>query len=204
MHFLKQNRVFIGLVLLVPFLMLYVDEPVMTSIRAFHQGGAAIDMLLRGADKVMYYAAHGTTMIVGAVMLYLYGRHASRRLQDLGASLFIGLATAGITVQIIKHLIGRARPRVTDKLMIIGPSLAGSYDSFPSGHTAMAFCLAAIVSHHYPKYRAVAYAFAVFEGFARIDSTSHFPGDVLGGAILGTLIAAFVNMKTVRPDRAAS
>lgn len=192
-----------AIAVLVPFVLIYADERVLTWVREFHKVNPDISRLLRAADKVMYYAAHGTTMIGGAVLVYLYGRYVNRRFLDIGKSLFIGLAASGISVQVIKHLIGRARPRISDSLVIIGPSLRGGYDSFPSGHSAMAFCLAAILSRYYRGYWIPFYIFAVLEGLARVDGTSHFPADVLAGAIVGTVAAKLVEMKLSRPDAPA-
>ncbi len=203
MCFSKETKIFLAIAVLVPFVLFYADEPVLTWIRGFHKDNPDIHRLLRAVDKVMYYAAHGTTMIVGAFLVYLYGRYADQRLRDIGKSLVIGLAASGISVQIIKHIIGRARPRVSDILVIIGPSLRGGYDSFPSGHSAMAFCLAAILSGYYPRYWIPFYMFAVLEGLARIDGTSHFPADVLAGAIVGTVVAKLVEMKLSRTTETA-
>lgn len=189
---LKENRGLILAAVLIPVFMVYLDETVMKGIREFHLAHQDMSRLLQSADRAMYFAAHGTTMIGGAVILFLFGRYINRRLGDMPLSLLAGLAISGISVQIIKHLIGRARPRVSDSLLIIGPSLRGSYDSFPSGHTTMAFCLAYILSNHYPAFRILFYMFAVCEGLARIDGTSHFPSDVLGGAIWGIIIAKAV------------
>ncbi len=190
--------------LLVPFVLIYVDEPVLTWIREFHKVNPDLDRILRAADHLMYYAAHGTTMIIGAIMVYLYGRYVDQSFQDIGKSLFIGLVASGISVQIIKHLIGRARPRISDSLIIIGPSRRGGYDSFPSGHSAMAFCLAAILSRYNPRCWILFYIFAVLEGLARVDGTSHFPADVLAGVIVGTVVAKLVGMKLLRPHDTAN
>jgi len=203
MRFSKETRIILLISILVPFVLIYVDEPVLRWIREFHKVNPDIGQLLRFGDKIMYYAAHGTTLIVGTIMVYLYGRYFDKRFQYIGKPLFIGLATSGISVQIIKHLIGRARPRISDSLVIIGPSLQGGYDSFPSGHSAMAFCLAAILSQCYPRYWIPFYFFALLEGFARIDGTSHFPADVLAGAIVGTVVANLVKMKLQQSDEIA-
>ncbi|HMK56841.1 MAG TPA: phosphatase PAP2 family protein [Dissulfurispiraceae bacterium] len=201
---MKRNELIVSLAALVPLSLIYIDEPVLTWVRTFHGANPDVSQFLRLFDKIMYYAAHGTTMIVGAFLYLLYGRYVNRELQDSGKSLLIGLVASGLSVQLLKHLIGRARPRITDSLVIIGPSLKGSYDSFPSGHSAMAFCLAAVLTQHYPKYWILFYLFAVFEGLARIDGTSHFPGDVLAGAVLGTLIARLVETGLARRNRTAS
>jgi len=195
MHFLKENKRLFFAALLIPPFLFYWDELVMTWLREFHRLHSGIAAVLQSADRVMYFAAHGTTMIAGAALLYLYSRYSNRRYYDLSGTLLIGLVSSGIFVQVVKHAIGRARPRISDSLLIIGPSLRGSYDSFPSGHTAMAFCLAYILSRHYPAFRILFYLFAVCEGMARIDGTSHFPSDVIAGAIVGVAIAKIVKSK---------
>jgi membrane-associated phospholipid phosphatase len=87
--------------------------------------------------------------------------------------------------------VGRARPRITHDTIFIGPSFRSGYDSFPSGHATVAFCLAYMLSSYYPKYRAVFYAFAVLVGIDRIQGFHHFPADVLGGIVVGTLVGEF-------------
>ena len=184
--------------------MFYLDEAALRWIREFHLVHPDIGGLLQSADRMMYFAAHGTTMIAGAAIFYLFGRYINRQFGDMATSLLIGLAASGISVQIIKHIIGRARPRVSDSLVIIGPSLHGGYDSFPSGHTAMAFCLAFTLSRYFPAYRILFYMFAIFEGLARIDGTSHFPSDVLAGAILGMAVASLVEVKMAKVNKAGT
>src|SRR5271169_5340246 len=116
MRFSNETKILMFIALLVPFVLIYADEPVLIWIREFHKVNPNIDHMLRSADRVMYYGAHGTTMLVGAILIYLYGRYVNQRFLNIGKLLFIGLATSGISVQIIKHLIGRARPRITDSL----------------------------------------------------------------------------------------
>jgi membrane-associated phospholipid phosphatase len=195
MFSLKEDRGLVAIAVFIPICMIYLDEAALKWIREFHLVHPDIGGLLKSADRVMYFAAHGTTMIAGAAIFYLFGRYINRQFGDMAKALLVGLATSGISVQIIKHIIGRARPRVSDSLVIIGPSLRGGYDSFPSGHAAMAFCLACTLSRYFPAYRGIFYLFAVLEALARVDGTSHFPADVLGGAILGMVAARLVEAK---------
>jgi membrane-associated phospholipid phosphatase len=63
--------------------------------------------------------------------------------------------------------------------------------SFPSGHTAGAFALAAVFSARYREHRWVpwvAYGLATVVGFSRITLQSHFPSDVFAGGVLGGVI----------------
>lgn len=96
--------------------------------------------------------------------------------------------------------MGRARPRLTDDLVFIGPSLKGVYDSFPSGYTAVVFCLAYILSQHFPKYRFIFYIFAFMVGFERLEDISHFLSDVLAGGIVGIIVGKLLSVKLIERE----
>jgi undecaprenyl-diphosphatase len=165
-----------------------------------HKGSGAFYSILHGLNPVVNFLSNGATLIILALLIYLLGRLFNRRIYDTGKTLFVALMTSGIAVQTLKHLIGRARPRVTHDFLVIGPSLKGGYDSFPSGHTTLAFTLACVLSAYLPRYRMVFYSFAFITGFVRIEGTSHFPSDVLAGAILGLLIGRFVLFRSGKID----
>lgn len=195
MRFLKDKRLLFA-VLLLPIVFLAIDGPVrvwqkdLLPYMNFHP-------FLQAFDPFINTLAHGLTLIIIAIAILVAGWYTKRaRLYETGRSLVIGFIVAGISGQVIKHLIGRARPRITDTLLLIGPTLKKGYDSFPSGHTTMAFCFAAILSDHLPKYRALFYLFAVIVGVERIEDGAHFPSDALAGAILGFIAGkASLNIK---------
>jgi membrane-associated phospholipid phosphatase len=176
--------------LLAVMILLCFDQGIISWIRAFRSANPDINQILQYTDKAAYYAAHGTPLITGAVLLWLAGRFFKHEIiKHRGKQLLIGFLASGASVQVIKHLIGRARPRITDQFLLIGPTFRGSYDSLPSGHAAMAFCLAYLCSGYFPKYRALFYLYAILVCLGRVGSASHFPADVLAGALLGTIVA---------------
>jgi membrane-associated phospholipid phosphatase len=62
--------------------------------------------------------------------------------------------------------------------------------SFPSGHTAQSFFLATLLTHHLllsPFGAPLIYILALLVGFTRIYVGAHYPRDVLGGALLGSV-----------------
>jgi undecaprenyl-diphosphatase len=61
--------------------------------------------------------------------------------------------------------------------------------SFPSGHSASAFAFATGVAHQLPPVAAPLYALAGVVGYSRVHTGVHYPGDVVVGALLGTVIA---------------
>jgi undecaprenyl-diphosphatase len=102
---------------------------------------------------------------------------------------------AGVLAQIIKHLLGRARPELW-----LGPThyAPGSSTSFPSGHTVGAFALAGVLvfGSRSVAVRTIAFALAAGVGLARILAFRHWPSDVTASAVVG-LVSAWVMTQAV-------
>jgi membrane-associated phospholipid phosphatase len=95
---------------------------------------------------------------------------------------------------LIKNIVHRTRPFITypelEKLS------TGGSGSFPSGHTADAFTLAASLSLAFPRWWVVgpAFAWAATVGYSRMHLGVHYPTDVAASMILG-IACAFVVYK---------
>ncbi|MBN1521759.1 MAG: phosphatase PAP2 family protein [Candidatus Aureabacteria bacterium] len=61
--------------------------------------------------------------------------------------------------------------------------------SFPSGHTAGAFCMATLLLTYYPILSIPVLTWAAMVGLSRIYLGLHYPSDVLAGIVLGSLSA---------------
>ncbi len=104
-------------------------------------------------------------------------------------------AVLALAVYALKQPIAALRPPGTIPLelfQVIGP--AHTLYSFPSGHTATAFTLAAVVLLHLPsrvrqRWAWLIVAIAALVGVSRIVVGVHWPADVLAGAALGWLCA---------------
>lgn len=95
---------------------------------------------------------------------------------------FLAGATAYVFMtgmaQGLKHIVREPRPDT------------GKENSFPSGHTATAFCGAELCRLEYGNaYGAAAYAFAATTGVMRVVNNRHWCNDVLAGAGIGFLSA---------------
>lgn len=143
-------------------------------------------------------SASGIILPIGvptAMGLYALIKKDRPMLKD---AVYIGTSVVeavGITYA-AKHLIGRNRPfvRYPDRIHAYGAPDADS-PSFPSGHTAAAFSLAASLSITYPKWYIIApsAAWACGVGFARMNQGVHYPSDVVAGAVIG-VGCAFANV----------
>ncbi len=93
---------------------------------------------------------------------------------------------AGLFTQILKHTIGRPRPRLKQgQDWEIAPSFESGWDSFPSGHTTASFAVATVLAHYFPNGRFMWFGLAAFGGMCRVITGAHFPTDVLGGILVG-------------------
>lgn len=110
---------------------------------------------------------------------------------------------AGVFAQIVKHLVGRARPELWLGPMHYAP---GSSTSFPSGHTVGAFALAGVLvfASRSRTMRVIAFALATAVGLSRILAFRHWTSDVAASAVIGLIVAWIVTHSvtslTLEPD----
>ncbi len=91
----------------------------------------------------------------------------------------------------LKPLIARPRPCHVLAHLHLLVGCGGGY-SFPSAHTANSFGQAVLFCCFYRKVGWYLFPLASLIGLSRIFVGVHFPGDVLGGMMLGTLIGLLV------------
>ncbi len=121
------------------------------------------------------------------------GKEAGPWLRSKGKGLLVEGCAIGSALgmtEALKSAVGRTRPDRSDSR------------SFPSGHATAGFSLAALTSGNLDSIplrrgvrsglKAVSYAVGMTAGWARIESLSHFPSDVLAGAAIGNLLTVLI------------
>ena len=147
----------------------------------------ALDNMMKFVSKL---GDHGVIWIVIGVLFLLMGFWKKVWFRNGLLVLFSLLADLILCNKMLKPLFDRTRPYyVLDYEPLIPP--VGDA-SFPSGHTAVSFAAATAIYAINKKWGIAAYAFAVLMGFSRLYLGVHFPLDVFGGAIVGTVAAKLV------------
>lgn len=141
---------------------------------------------------ITYLGDAGIMWLVLSIALLCF-----RKTRKGGFIVLIGYCTVvGGNHFILKNIINRPRPftEATDLIAFIesiGMELPDS-SSFPSGHTFASMCSAIILTLSFGKKGAWSYIPAGLISLSRIFLCVHYPSDVLGGAVLGTLCGALV------------
>lgn len=128
-------------------------------------------------------------------VLYGIGQISGRsRLSDGALHAAEALAATGVVNGVLKAGIGRGRPNIVegdaDEFRPFS-LLDNDWQSFPSGHTMVAFSLATAISEEVgnPWVGGLAYGTAAMVGWSRVNDNRHWSSDVVAGAILGTVVS---------------
>ncbi len=147
-------------------------------------------------------ALTGATFLAGAVS-------GSSTVRRVGLHTLESLVLAATAAQVLKVGIGRARPDVAGDSDVFQPlSTSSGFNSFPSGHAANSFAIAATLSHELrreaPWVAFVAYPVATAIAVSRVQDRRHWVTDVVAGAAVGVLSARFVARFNGGPSDAAA
>jgi membrane-associated phospholipid phosphatase len=147
-----------------------------------------LDKSLTITDKSVLPAA-----IILPAGMFIYGRAKEKSYEENTGVLLALTDLTNIALTIgIKNIIKRERPYKTlSNVYHKNVSIKDEY-SFPSNHAGTAFSIASTFALRYPKYPQIyvpMYLWGLAVGYGRMYFGMHYPSDVLGGAVLGSLSA---------------
>ncbi|MCL4509883.1 MAG: phosphatase PAP2 family protein [Bacteroidetes bacterium] len=187
-------------------ILMYTDQSSYNSLKRLQYHNRWIDKpsaILTGLGS-----SYGLGLLAGFAGYSLLFK--DKKAQDVSLLATESFVTSGVWVIAIKWMTGRERPSATGSFSHeSGGEWAGplayfwrtdgrsisSFDSFPSGHTATAFSLAAVFATEYKDYPAVpviCYGVASLVGISRIFRDAHWLSDVFVGGLIGFLSAKIV------------
>ena len=112
--------------------------------------------------------------------------------------LFITLTVSNsdvVSSRLIKKQVERLRPCNDENVAVIKRVRCGSGYSFTSSHATNHFAIASFMAStlglYFKRYRGGLWVWAAIISLAQVYVGVHYPLDILGGALLGTLIGQF-------------
>lgn len=173
--------------------MAFVDRPVRDHVQAARN--ASSDRIAGAVEP--FGERYAAATLLGFALAGRFSGHTTAREIALDGTISSVIAS-GLVVPALKAVTGRERPRELDGAADFD-SLRGGGQSFPSGHTAEAFALAASIAGNYdrPWVKGLCYGVASLVGYARIEHDAHWVSDTTAGAFIGIAVAKSVH----RSDR---
>jgi membrane-associated phospholipid phosphatase len=139
-------------------------------------------------DIPTYYGYIGPANVI-SLTVYAAGLFTGEdNIRTTGRLAFEAISISGISVMAIRYIFGRSRPYYNE-----GPrkfnwfEASNEIQSFPSGHTVVAFAMSTIFAEQIDNIwaRIGFYGMAALTGFARVHNNQHWLSDVITGAALG-------------------
>lgn len=174
-----------------------------STIQYFHSiiGNPSLDMIMQSITEIgdVFYM-----LLFGIALLII------KKTRRIGITIMILLVMSTLLTGYIKCGVDRDRPDLdftgtpfpipldSDTFSLFCP---GSFDaSFPSGHAARAVIFAVILgfslSERFPKGCYLLFLYPILMSISRVYVLQHFPMDVIGGTIIGILLAGALGQKT--------
>ena len=138
-------------------------------------------------------------LLFGSVFVFLAALAASRTeaggrvkrrantLKNIAAYVFISVAASGLLANLLKRIIGRARPENYSDLGIFSfsPFSGSTFESFPSGHATTFGAMAMILCLLAPRYKLLFFVAGFWLAMTRVIVGAHYPSDVIVGYSFG-------------------
>jgi len=180
----------------IAFSLAFLDQPL---ARLFHDGDPAVQALFRTITRFgvsTAYLAVAALIAIGWRLAALKSdgaERARRMLYAWRATYFLlALAISGLIGDLIKPVIGRARPKLLFSEQVYGFTGFGpraDYWSFPSGHSITAAALAVALTLLYPRGMPAWLLAAALIAASRVIIGAHYMSDVLAGLYIGAVTA---------------
>jgi len=140
---------------------------------------------------VVFLAGYFQYLLIAIFLLLLFfSKYAKREKLRIFWITVVSTIVArfGVT-ELIRFFYHRLRPFVTYQAHQL---LSGNEWSFPSGHSAFFFAMATAIYLYNKKWGIGFFLAAILMNISRVIAGVHYPSDIIGGAIIGIIVAYVV------------
>ncbi len=185
-----------SLILGLALLMRFVDRPLALYFEPRHDALQRLAEFLTRFGQAPWYLVPATALF----LVYRFLRHDAAAAARM-LFVFLSVAVPGLLVDLIKGIIGRARPWELFNHGTYGFSplqFNANYQSFPSGHTACAVGVGVALAILVPRWRALFLAAGAAVALTRVIVAAHYLSDVLGAAVLSWVVVHALERRFIR------
>jgi undecaprenyl-diphosphatase len=140
--------------------------------------------------RLTHMGDNGSLWAWTAVLLALLGGSRGRRAARAG--LMSLLLVSPIVNGPIKWLVRRPRPSLDVVPEARRIRTTPRTTSFPSGHSASAWCFSVAASLEAPIVAPVLVPMAIAVAYSRVYTGAHYPGDAIAGSVVGAALGAWL------------
>jgi undecaprenyl-diphosphatase len=153
-------------------------------------------------DKFFIFITEAKNWFITYVILWFICFFKGGRIGKIAAvlTLFLIVVSDQLSSFVIKNLFERIRPcKVLSDIRV----LTGCSDSFsfPSSHAVNNFAAAVFFYKIYPKLKWILFSVAFLIALSRVYVGRHYPSDILGGAVIGSLIGYIFAFTALQIDK---
>ncbi|MEH7123169.1 undecaprenyl-diphosphatase [Bacillus sp. JJ1532] len=144
-------------------------------------------------DLLMILISNRIRYLFILILIFMWFRNYSNKIASRNA-----LISAGISLllnMLIKLFYFKQRPFVKRRVGILIPAKLDS--SFPSKHTLLVFAISTSIFLYERFIGSIMWILSILTGLSRIWVGHHYPSDIIGSALLGTLMSILID-KTAR------
>ncbi len=161
-----------------------------------------IKFLYQHKGKFIYNLAKNITdyakaeyQLIPALLFYLSFRKKNRYYANIALLIFIAVAVAGLTTDLLKFILGRYRPVEYLENGNFGFQffqIRGRFTSIPSGHTTTFFSAMFLLSLFFKRHRYLFIIIGILMVSTRVFSLNHYPSDVLAGIYVAIIVSSIL------------
>ncbi|MGI8891741.1 MAG: phosphatase PAP2 family protein [Chthoniobacterales bacterium] len=146
----------------------------------------SIRQIMRNISRYGDWPEH---VIAGLLIVAVAKLRGQKRWVQIGITMIIACAFAGLVARGVKIATGRARPSVKQELGWNGPRLSSKYNSFPSGHTAATTAFFGVLFFANRRLALALSPIPLLIAVSRMYVAAHYLSDVVCAAVLGLFCA---------------
>ncbi|PLX66150.1 MAG: phosphatase PAP2 family protein [Denitrovibrio sp.] len=145
--------------------------------------------------KIITEFGRAEYQIIPALLVYIVFRKSNPFVAKIGLAVILSVALAGLSIDVVKFLVGRYRPSMYFSDQLYGFAFFEyTYHkvSFPSGHSGTAFGAMGLLSLVFKRFRLFFLTIGSVVAFSRIPTLHHYISDVLIGSTFGMASSIFI------------